>query len=106
MNFFHYIAFFIVSSVLLLAKSEPILEDSYKHSAKNGISIEKQYELANSAMDFGLFESAAEIYESLLGAEGIEAANINLEVLRFSLIKRFHFLPISWSISTHTYEQI
>ena len=89
MNFFHYIVFFIVSSVLLLAKSEPILEDSYKHSAKNGISIEKQYELANSAMDFGLFESAAEIYESLLGAEGIEAANINLEVLRFSLIKAY-----------------
>ena len=75
--------------MLLLAKNELLHEDLYKHSAKNGISIEKQYELANSAMDFGLFESAAEIYESLLGAEGIEAANINLEVLRFSLIKAY-----------------
>ena len=89
MNFLSCIAFFIASSLLFLAKSEAILEDSFTHSAKNEISIEEQYELANSAMDFSLFESAAEIYESLLSHQAIKEANINLEVLRFSLIKAY-----------------
>ena len=51
--------------------------------------LEKQYELANSAMAFGLFENAAEIYESLFLAEEIESRNINQDELRFFLIKAY-----------------
>ena len=72
-----------------MAESEAILEESYKHLVDNAISTEKQYELANTAMDFGLFENAAEIYESLFLAEGIESPNINQDELRFSLIKAY-----------------
>ena len=89
MNFVQYLVLFILSSVLLMAESEAILEESYKHLVDNAISTEKQYELANTAMDFGLFENAAEIYESLFLAEGIESPNINQDELRFSLIKAY-----------------
>ena len=89
MNFVQYLVLFILSSVLLMAESEQILEESYKHLAENAISKEKQYELANSAMAFGLCENAAEIYESLLLAEEIESSNINQEELRFSLVKAY-----------------
>ena len=87
MNFVQYLFLFILSSVLLMAQSESILEESYKHLADNTISTEKQYELANTAMDFGLFENAVEIYESLFLAEEIVSPNINQDELRFSLIK-------------------
>ena len=66
-----------------------ILEESYKYFAENAISEENQYELANSAMAFGLFENAAEIYESLFLSEGIPSSNINQNELRFSLIKAY-----------------
>ena len=89
MNFVQYLVLFILSSVLLMAESEVILEESYKHLVDNAISTEKQYELANTAMAFGLFENAAEIYESLFLAEGIESPNINQDELRFSLIKAY-----------------
>lgn len=89
MNFVQYLVLFLASSVLLMAESEPILEESYKNLAQNVISAEKRYELANSAMAFGLFENAADIYESLLGTEGIESVNIDEDALRFSLVKAY-----------------
>ena len=89
MNFVQYLVLFILSSVLLMAESEVTLEESYKLLVDNAISTERQYELANTAMDFGLFENAAEIYESLFLAEGIKSPNINLNELRFSLIKAY-----------------
>ena len=89
MNFVRYLFFIIFSSVFLTAKSEPILEESYENLAEYSIAIEKQFELAKSAMDFGLFESAAEIYESLLASEWIESANISRDEIRFLLIKAY-----------------
>ena len=89
MNFLQYLILFIVSSALLTGESEVILEESYKHLVDDAISTEKQYELANSAMAFGLFENAVEIYESLFLAEGIKSPNINQDELRFSLIKAY-----------------
>ena len=89
MNFFQYIIIFILSSILLIAESESLLEESYKELVENSILTEKQYELANSAMAFGLFENAAEIYKSLYLARGIESPNIDQDELRFSLIKAY-----------------
>ena len=89
MIFLQYLVLFIFSSVLslLMGESEVIIEESYKHLVDNAISAEEQYALADTAMDFGLFENAAEIYESLFFAEGIDSTNINQDELRFSLIK-------------------
>ena len=89
MNFVQYYVLFIVCSGLLMGKSDAILQESYKHLADKAISAERQYELANSAMSFGLFENAAEIYESLFSAEDIQSPNINQDELRFSLIKAY-----------------
>ena len=66
-----------------------MLEKSYKYLAENAISSEKQYEIANSAMAFGLFDKAAEIYESLFLDEVIESLNISQDELRYSLIKAY-----------------
>ena len=89
MIFFQYIILFILSHAFLLANTELALEESYKNLAKSVISIEQQYHLANSALDFGLFKNAADIYESLFLAEGVEYSNINQNELRFSLIKAY-----------------
>ena len=86
MNFVQYLVLFILSSVLLMAEGEPILEESYKHLAENSISTEKQYELANSAMAFGLFENAAEIYESLFWLKGL-SLRILIKMASFCLNK-------------------
>lgn len=89
MNFAKYLILITVSSAFLWAESEQSLERSYEGLVKNSISIEKQYQLANSAMDFGLFESASEVYDALLAAEDLEAVNIDKDELRFSLIKAY-----------------
>ena len=88
MNFVLYFVLLVVSSALLIGGNVATLEESYKNLSNNAISSEKHYELANSAMAFGLFENAAEIYE-LLMAEGIESPYINQDELRFSLIKAY-----------------
>ena len=76
MNFLKYHVLFIVISALLVGQSELSLEQSYKYLSENAISSERRYELANSALEFGLFENAAEIYESLLITEVIGSPNI------------------------------
>ncbi|MDG1701579.1 MAG: hypothetical protein P8I61_01505 [Opitutae bacterium] len=87
MNFAKYLFLIIVSSAFLWAERDQSLEESYKNLVQNSISTEKRYELANSAMDFGLFESAIKMYEDLLATDSLEAVNINAVELRFSLIK-------------------
>ena len=89
MNFLKYHVLFIVISALLVGQSELSLEQSYKYLSENAISSERRYELANSALEFGLFENAAEIYESLLITEVIGSPNIKKEELHFSLIKAY-----------------
>ena len=89
MNFVQFLTFLFFSTAMLVGESVQLLEESYEDLANSSISIEKQYVLANSAMDFGLFESAAEIYESLLSTDAIESLNISQEALRFSLIKAY-----------------
>ena len=89
MNFVQFFTFLLFSSAILVGESVQLLEESYEDLANKSISIEKQYALANSAMDFGLFETAAEIYESLLSSDGIDSVNISQEALRLSLIKAY-----------------
>ena len=89
MSFVQYLVLFIFSSFFLVAKSEPTLQESYKNIAERSISLEKQYELAKSAYSYGLYESAINIYESLLLTEGIEDSNIYKDELYFFLVKAY-----------------
>lgn len=89
MNLVKYFILIMLSFTCLWARNEQSLEESYKNLAKNSISVEKRYELANSAMDFGFFESATKVYEDLLATDGIEASGINSLELRFSLIQAY-----------------
>ena len=89
MNILRILAFLFLNSALFATESAQFLLESYKNFADDSISVEKKYILANSAMDFGLFETAAEIYESLISRDEINSLNISREDLRFSLVKAY-----------------
>ena len=65
------------------------LDQSYDELTTNIISVEKQYKLANSAIKFGLYSTASEIYESLLDTNDGKKNYLDINELHFALINSY-----------------
>ena len=89
MFFFKYIALFIFGIPFLFAENFLSLDQSYDELVTNIISVEKQYELANSAIKFGLYSTASEIYETLLDTNDGKKNYLDINELHFALINSY-----------------
>ena len=71
MNPFKYFFLILFSSLCLSATNKYLHNNTYENLAEDSISIERDYELAKTALNLGLYEKATGIYETLLAESRI-----------------------------------
>ena len=87
MPFLQFCLLFFASVFALLAHSDLWGQGTFTNFADPSLSSENRLYVARSAMEFGLYENAAEIYSTLLSEVGAENSSFDLDGVRMLWVK-------------------